>query len=95
MTNTTSQATRGGDGLGSLINAKIFIVGGGSGVGRAIATMAAARGAKVALAGRSQDKLDATAATFGGAVLGCYVLDVTTGHRSKRRSRNMALTTIS
>jgi NAD(P)-dependent dehydrogenase (short-subunit alcohol dehydrogenase family) len=77
MANTTSQATRGGDGHGSLIGAKIFIVGGGSGVGRAIATMAAARGAKVTLAGRSQDKLDATAATLSGTVLGCYVLDVT------------------
>jgi NAD(P)-dependent dehydrogenase (short-subunit alcohol dehydrogenase family) len=77
MTDTSSQATRGGDGLGALIGAKIFIVGAGSGVGRAIASMAVARGAKVALAGRSRDKLDATAATLGGAVLGVYALDVT------------------
>ncbi|WP_395697776.1 SDR family oxidoreductase [Methylocella sp.] len=80
MTTTSSAATRGGDGSGALGGAKIFIVGGGSGMGAAIAKMAVARGAKVALAGRSQEKLAAIAAGLGDSVLGTYSLDL--GDRS-------------
>lgn len=72
----TSAPTRGGDGYGALIGAKIFIVGGGSGIGAAIARMAVARGAKVALAGRSTDKLKDVANGLGDAVLGLYSLDL-------------------
>ncbi|EPQ5780197.1 SDR family oxidoreductase [Citrobacter koseri] len=72
----TFAATRGGDGHDALIGAKIFIAGAGSGMGAAIARMAVARGAKVALAGRSMDKLEKVAASLGDGVLGRYSLDL-------------------
>lgn len=45
------------------------ITGGNSGIGRAIAEDLAAQGAKVSIMGRSQDKLDATAAAVGNGVV--------------------------
>jgi len=76
MTSTTSAVTRGGDGYGALIGAKLFIAGAGSGMGAAIAKIAVARGAKVALAGRSREKLEKVAAGLGDNVLGIYSLDL-------------------
>lgn len=76
MTRMTSIKSRGGDGLGALIGAKVFIIGAGSGVGAAIAKMAAARGARVAIAGRSIEKLDAVASILGNSLLGRYSIDM-------------------
>ncbi|MHB9348646.1 SDR family oxidoreductase [Enterobacter vonholyi] len=73
---STSKYTPDGDGNGALKNAKIFVVGGGSGIGAAIARMAAARGAKVSIAGRSISKLKDVASGLGDSVLGVYVLDI-------------------
>lgn len=73
---TTSPQTPSGNGLGTLNGKKIFIAGGGSGMGAALARMAAARGAKVALAGRTQSKLDAVAAALGSSLLATYALDL-------------------
>ena len=72
----TSPQTPSGNGLGALAGQKIFIAGGGSGMGAALARMAAARGAKVAIAGRSQSKLDAVGATLGDSLLATYALDL-------------------
>lgn len=72
----TTPLIQSNDGQGSLKGRKIFIVGAGSGMGAALATMAVARGAKVALAGRKQDKLDKVAAELGDSVLGTYALDI-------------------
>lgn len=55
---------------------KIFIAGGNSGIGAAIAMMASTRGAKVAIAGRSQHKLDAVALNLGNNLLASYALDL-------------------
>lgn len=71
-----SPATRGGDGLGALIGAKVFIAGGGSGMGAVIAKLAVARGASVALAGRSHDKLAAVAADLRGQAIGLHAIDL-------------------
>lgn len=71
-----SAHTPGGDGHGALVGAKIFIIGAGSGMGAAIAKGAVARGAKVALAGRSIGKLGKAAAELGDNVLGRYGLDL-------------------
>lgn len=79
MTDKASALTRGGDGNGALIGARLFIVGGGSGMGAAIAKMAVARGAKVALAGRSIDKLHHVASGLGDSVIGCFSLDLGDG----------------
>lgn len=46
-----------------------IVTGGGSGIGKAIAAMLLQYGAKVAIAGRKRDKLDATAAELGSACL--------------------------
>lgn len=54
---------------------RILITGGGSGIGRAIATICAREGARVALIGRSLEKLEATATAIGGAYV--EVADVT------------------
>ncbi|MFG6666263.1 SDR family oxidoreductase [Halomonas sp. HNIBRBA4712] len=67
---------QGGDGLGAMQGAKLFVAGGGSGMGAAIALMAAARGAKVAVAGRRQEKLDRVVEMLGDQALGSYTLDV-------------------
>jgi NAD(P)-dependent dehydrogenase (short-subunit alcohol dehydrogenase family) len=68
--------TRGGDGQGALIEATVFIVGGGSGMGEALASMAVARGAKVVLAGRNQEKLDRVADRLGNGVIGTHAVDI-------------------
>jgi len=74
---TTSPATMGGDGQGGLRGAKVFVVGASSGMGEAIAKMAAARGAQVALVARNVERLAAVAAQIGeDSVLGCYSLDI-------------------
>lgn len=60
----------------SMAGKKIFIAGGGSGMGAALAHMAAARGAQVSLAGRTQDKLDAVAKELGPQLLSTHALDL-------------------
>ncbi|WP_115720233.1 SDR family oxidoreductase [Gallaecimonas mangrovi] len=62
-------------GCEALEGKKLFILGAGSGMGAAIAKMAVAKGAKVALSGRSEEKLKRTASELGDAVLGIYPLD--------------------
>lgn len=52
-----------------------LITGGGQGVGRGIALALAARGAKVALVGRTPARLDAVAAEIGDAAA-CFAADV-------------------
>lgn len=73
---TSSPSTPGGNGLGALAGRKIFIAGGGSGMGAALARMAAARAARVAIAGRTQAKLDAVGAELGDRLLATYALDL-------------------
>ncbi|WP_252106592.1 MULTISPECIES: SDR family oxidoreductase [unclassified Halomonas] len=67
---------RGGDGLGAMDGARLFVAGGSSGMGAAIALMAAARGAQVAIAGRCTQKLDRVADLLGDQCLGRYALDI-------------------
>ena len=52
-----------------------WIIGGGTGIGAAVATLMAERGWTVAISGRRQDKLDAVAT--GNAKIRPYALDVT------------------
>ena len=47
---------------------RVLVFGGGSGVGRATAAAFAARGARVAISGRTAHKLEAAAAGMGGTV---------------------------
>lgn len=54
---------------------RILITGGGSGIGRAIATVCAREGARIALIGRTLGKLEETAAAIGSAHI--EVADVT------------------
>lgn len=49
-------------------------------MGAALARMAAARGAKVSIAGRSQAKLDAFAPELGNSLLATYALDLVDGN---------------
>ncbi|MBS1230111.1 MAG: hypothetical protein H6R17_3388 [Proteobacteria bacterium] len=77
---STSPRTPHGSGLGALLGKKIFIAGGSSGMGAALAQMAAARGARVAIAGRSPSKLDVVAAKLGDSLLATYVLDLADAH---------------
>lgn len=58
---------------------KIFVIGAGSGMGAAIAKMAAAKGAQVALAGRTASKLQGTAEILPSPALGLYSLDASDG----------------
>lgn len=59
----------------SLSGQNAVVVGGGTGMGEAIALGLAKAGAKVAIAGRRQAKLDAVAAQAGGAIL-THTVDV-------------------
>lgn len=60
---------------GRFAGRRILITGGGSGIGRAIATTCAREGARIALIGRTKAKLDAVAKEIGGAHV--EVADVT------------------
>ncbi|GHB14332.1 SDR family oxidoreductase [Salinicola rhizosphaerae] len=55
-------------GLEALTQRTIFIAGGGSGMGAELARQASVAGAKVALAGRSKEKLTSVASTLPGPV---------------------------
>ena len=59
----------------SLEKQNALVVGGGTGMGEAIALALAAEGAKVAVAGRRQEKLDAVAAQAEGNIL-THTVDV-------------------
>jgi len=59
----------------SLENQNALVVGGGTGMGEAIALALAAEGAKVAVAGRRQEKLDAVSKQAGGKIL-AHTVDV-------------------
>ncbi len=54
----------------------VFIAGGGSGLGAAVARTLAASGWRIGLAGRRHDALTATAATLTNVEVRCYPLDV-------------------
>ena len=51
-----------------LVDKKVLVVGGSSGIGLAVARAASAQGASVTIASRSQDKLRAAAESIDGAV---------------------------
>jgi 3-oxoacyl-[acyl-carrier protein] reductase len=59
--------------LQSLAGRAAIVTGSSSGIGRAIATELAARGARVVVTSRSQERADATAAELGGEALGVGV----------------------
>ena len=59
----------------SLEKQNALVVGGGTGMGEAIALALAAEGATVAVAGRRQEKLDAVAAQAEGKIL-THTVDV-------------------
>lgn len=61
-----------------LVNKRILVTGGTSGIGRATLTALAAAGARVVTCGRHGDTLDAAVAAAGGDVTG-IALDVATG----------------
>jgi len=62
----------------SFQNIRVLVVGGSSGLGRATATAFAASGARVTIASRSREKLDAAARMIGDAgSVATAVLDVT------------------
>lgn len=50
----------------TLSSSTVLVIGAGSGIGRAVAQVASQAGARVILAGRTQDHLAATAATLSG-----------------------------
>jgi 3-oxoacyl-[acyl-carrier protein] reductase len=56
--------------LQSLAGRAAIVTGSSSGIGRAIATELAARGARVVVTSRSQERADVTAAELGGEALG-------------------------
>src|SRR5207253_2957205 len=56
---------RGGGGAMSLKNQRILIVGGGSGIGYAVAEACIAEGAQVTVASSHQEKVDAAASRLG------------------------------
>ena len=51
--------------MGRLDGQSVLVIGGSSGMGRAIASAAAAEGARVTIASRNADKLEAAAAAIG------------------------------
>src|SRR5947209_2569240 len=59
-----------------LTGKRVLVVGGSSGIGRAVAGAAIDHGAVVTIASRSKDKLDAAAARLGGGV-DAQILDTT------------------
>lgn len=61
-----------------LVGKTAFVTGGGSGIGRRMAERFAEHGAKVMLAGRKQEKLDAAAAAIcsGGGTVSTCAIDV-------------------
>jgi NADP-dependent 3-hydroxy acid dehydrogenase YdfG len=63
----------------------VLITGGSTGIGAEVARTLAAKGAKVAIAARRQDKLDAVRAeiTAQGGDIRAYVMDVTDKHQVK------------
>jgi NADP-dependent 3-hydroxy acid dehydrogenase YdfG len=63
----------------------VLITGGSTGIGAEVARTLAARGARVAIAARRQDKLDAVRAeiTAQGGDIRAYVMDVTDKHQVK------------
>lgn len=54
----------------SLAGSRVLVVGGSSGIGLAVATMAAGRGAQVTIAGRDESKLEAAVALIGDSCTG-------------------------
>ena len=52
----------------SLRDRRIVVIGGGSGIGKAVARASAADGARVMIASRNRDRLDAAAAEFGDGI---------------------------
>jgi NADP-dependent 3-hydroxy acid dehydrogenase YdfG len=63
--------------MGQLTDKVVLVTGGGSGIGRAVADLLLKAGAKVAIAGRGQARLDETARSLrGGERLITYALDV-------------------
>ena len=60
----------------------VLITGGGSGAGAGIAQVCAREGARVVIAGRSEEKLQAVAASIGDRVT-CFAADVTERPRVK------------
>jgi NADP-dependent 3-hydroxy acid dehydrogenase YdfG len=68
--------------MAALNNKVVLVTGGGSGIGRAVAEQLVAAGARVAIAGRSQSKLDETArAVNAGNRLLAYAVDVAQAER--------------
>ncbi|KQY12175.1 oxidoreductase [Rhizobium sp. Root73] len=63
----------------------VLITGGSTGIGAEVARTLAAKGAKVAIAARRQDKLDAVRAEIAalGGDIRAYVMDVTDKHQVK------------
>ena len=54
----------------------VFVFGGSSGIGEAVARMAAANGARVAIAGRSEERLAAISKALGAQSAGYHCLDM-------------------
>lgn len=67
-----------------------LITGGGQGVGRGIALALAARGAKIALVGRTPAKLEAVATEIGEGTAACFAADVKDAAAAKAAVRAVA-----
>ena len=67
-----------------------WITGGGSGIGRSVAKMFCMHGAKVAISGRSEEKLQAVAQEFGaGTQMTCHALDVADKDQVQKVARDV------